>query len=90
MWRIWKCLFFCDQREEADFARNADWEHERAAEQLQKQEERRQVEMMQYQRELEQQLLDKERKKQEAYEELLKEKLIVDEIVRKIYEEDQM
>lgn len=46
--------------------------------------------MMQYHRELELQLLDKERKKQEAYEELLKEKLIVDEIVRKIYEEDQM
>lgn len=46
--------------------------------------------MMQYQRELEQQLLDKERKKQLAYEELLKEKLIVDEIVRKLYEEDQM
>lgn len=81
---------FCDQREEADFARSADWEYERGAEQLQKQEERRQVEMMQYQRELEQQLLDKERKKQEAYEELLKEKLVVDEIVRKIYEEDQM
>lgn len=46
--------------------------------------------MMRHQRGLEQQLLDKERRKQQAYEELLKEKLIVDEIVRKIYEEDQM
>lgn len=45
---------------------------------------------MQYQRELEQQLLDHELKKQEAYEEFLKEKLMVDEIIRKIYEEDQM
>lgn len=83
-------MFLCEQREEAEFARRADCEYERAAEQLQKQEERRQAEMMQYQTELELQLLDKERKKQEAYEELLKEKLIVDEIVRKIYEEDQM
>lgn len=45
---------------------------------------------MRYQRELEQQLADKERRRQEAYEEFLKEKLMVDEIVRKIYEEDQM
>lgn len=83
-------FFSCDQREEADFARKADCEYERAAEQLQSQEERRHEETMQYQRELEQQLLDKERKKQQAYEELLREKLTVDEIVRKIYEEDQM
>uniref|UniRef100_A0A8C1VSN9 Meiosis-specific nuclear structural protein 1 n=1 Tax=Cyprinus carpio TaxID=7962 RepID=A0A8C1VSN9_CYPCA len=39
--------------------------------------------------ELERQLEEKERKRQEAYEEFLKEKLMVDEIVRKIYEEDQ-
>ena len=30
-----------------------------------------------------------EQKRQEAYEEFLKEKLMIDEIVRKIYEEDQ-
>ena len=46
--------------------------------------------MLLYQRELEQQLLDNECRKQEAYEEFLKEKLLVDEIIRKIYEEDQM
>ena len=30
-----------------------------------------------------------EKKRQEEYEEFLKEKLMIDEIVRKIYEEDQ-
>ena len=46
-------------------------------------------EMARYQKELEQQLEDQERKKQAAYVEFLKEKLMIDEIVRKIYEEDQ-
>lgn len=46
--------------------------------------------MVRYQQDLEQQLEEKERKRQEAYEEFIKEKLLVDEIVRKIYEEDQM
>ena len=32
---------------------------------------------------------EKELKRQQAYEEFLKEKLMIDEIVRKIYEEDQ-
>lgn len=43
-----------------------------------------------YQQELEKQLEEQERKKQDAYEEFLREKLMIDEIVRKIYEEDQM
>lgn len=43
-----------------------------------------------YQQELEKQLEEQERRKQDAYEEFLKEKFIVDEIVRKIYEEDEM
>lgn len=65
-------------------------EHERAAVEKQKLEQKRYEELAQYQRQLEQQLLERERKRQEAYEEFLKEKLMVDEIVRKIYEEDQM
>lgn len=65
-------------------------EQERAAVEQQKLEQKRHEELAQYQRELEQQLVDKERRRQEAYEEFLKEKLMVDEIVRKIYEEDQM
>lgn len=61
-----------------------------AAVEQQKLEQKRHEEMVQYQKELEQQLVERERKRQEAYEEFLKEKLMVDEIVKKIYEEDQM
>ncbi|CAH2273864.1 meiosis-specific nuclear structural 1 [Pelobates cultripes] len=43
-----------------------------------------------YQYELQRQLEEKELKKQDVYEEFLREKLLVDEIVRKIYEEDLM
>ena len=46
-------------------------------------------ESVQYKEELERQLGEKEHSKQKAYEEFLKEKLMIDEIVRKIYEEDQ-
>ncbi|KAK5916338.1 hypothetical protein CgunFtcFv8_011331 [Champsocephalus gunnari] len=44
--------------------------------------------MMQYQREMELQLMEKERKRQEAYDDFLKERLLVDELVRKGYDED--
>lgn len=81
---------FSLQRQEAELAQQMNSEREREAEQLQKQEEKRREEMMQYQRELKQQLQEIEDKKQEAYEEFLKEKLKVDEIIRKIYEEVQM
>jgi hypothetical protein len=47
------------------------------------------VEMAQYKQDLHRQIEDKEYDKQRAYEEFLKEKLLIDEIVRKIYEEDQ-
>ncbi len=65
-------------------------ELERAVTEQQKLEQRRHEELMQNHRELEQQLMERERQKQEAYEEFLKEKLLVDEIIRKVYEEDQM
>lgn len=64
-------------------------EQERAAIEQEKQEQRRYEELVRYQQELEKQLEEKERKRQESYEEFLKEKLMVDEIVRKIYEEDR-
>ena len=44
--------------------------------------------MIKYRQEIEEQLESKEREKQVKYEEFLKEKLLIDEIVRKIYEED--
>ncbi|KAM9422011.1 LOW QUALITY PROTEIN: meiosis-specific nuclear structural protein 1-like [Salvelinus alpinus] len=65
-------------------------EHERASVEQEKQDHKRYEEVVQYQQELEQQLEEKEHKRQEAYEEFLKEKLMVDEIIRQIYEEDQM
>ncbi|KAI9530576.1 hypothetical protein NQZ68_000066 [Dissostichus eleginoides] len=45
--------------------------------------------MVQYQREMELQLREKERKRQEAYDEFLKERLLVDELVGKMYDEGQ-
>ena len=65
-------------------------EHERASVEQKKLDQKHCEESMRHQRELQLQLVEKERKRQEAYEEFLKEKLLVDEIVRKIYEEDQM
>ena len=47
------------------------------------------VEMQHYKQDLHRQMEEKELSKQKAYEEFLKEKLLIDEIVRKIYEEDQ-
>lgn len=64
-------------------------EHERAETEKETQEQKKYEEVVRYQQELERQLEEKEFKRQEAYEEFLKEKLMVDEIVRKIYEEDQ-
>lgn len=64
-------------------------EHERAEEAARQREVEKYREQIRYQQELERQLEEREEKKQQAYEEFLKEKLMIDEIVRKIYEEDQ-
>uniref|UniRef100_A0A8C8EVJ4 Meiosis-specific nuclear structural protein 1 n=1 Tax=Oncorhynchus tshawytscha TaxID=74940 RepID=A0A8C8EVJ4_ONCTS len=93
------CNFSVDLRElegklnkfiNADITRKMKSEHERASVEQEKQDHKRYEEVVQYQQELEQQLEEKEHKRQEAYEEFLKEKLMVDEITRKIYEKDQM
>lgn len=65
-------------------------EHEKVTMEEGSAEQRRYKEKIIYQQELEKQLEDQEKNKQHAYEEFLKEKLMIDEIVRKIYEEDQM
>lgn len=52
-------------------------------------EKQRWEECVRYQEELEKQLMEQEKAKQDQYEEFLKEKLMIDEIVRKIYAEDQ-
>ncbi|XP_060767134.1 meiosis-specific nuclear structural protein 1 [Neoarius graeffei] len=77
-------------KEQVDIALWMKSEQERAAIEKEKQEQRRYEELVHYQQELEKQLEEKEQKKQQAYEEFLKDKLMVDEIVRKIYEEDRM
>lgn len=83
------CEFTSYQRQEAAVARKMKDEHQHAEMENEKQEQKKYEEVVRYQQELERQLEEKECKRQEAYEEFLKEKLMVDEIVRKIYEEDQ-
>ena len=74
---------------EAEMAHIQQQEYEKGVE-LERQKEVERVEQsIRYQEELERQLEEQERKRQEAYEEFLKEKLMIDEICRKIYEEDQ-
>ncbi|XP_061599255.1 LOW QUALITY PROTEIN: meiosis-specific nuclear structural protein 1-like [Cololabis saira] len=77
-------------RKEADFVRKMKSEYERVTVEQLKLKEKHEEELVQHQRALDQQLMEKERQRQEDYEEFLKEKLMVDEIIRKIYEEDQM
>ena len=64
-------------------------EHRKAMEMERERERRIWEDNVQYQEELEKQLRDQEKARQEQYEEFLKEKLMIDEIVRKIYAEDQ-
>ncbi|KAM8804412.1 meiosis-specific nuclear structural protein 1 [Eudromia elegans] len=77
-------------KREAEIAQKMREEYERVTKEESCAELRRNKEKIMYQQELEKQLEEQERKKQDAYEEFLKEKLMIDEIVRKIYEEDQM
>ena len=74
---------------EAEMARIQQQEYEKGLELEQQKELERIEQSIRYQEELEGQLEEQERKRQEAYEEFLKEKLMIDEICRKIYEEDQ-
>ncbi len=83
------CEFTSYQRQEAAVAHKMKDEHERAEMEKETQEQKKYEEVVRYQQELERQLEEKECKREEAYEEFLKEKFMVDEIVRKIYEEDQ-
>ncbi|XP_072471897.1 meiosis-specific nuclear structural protein 1 [Notamacropus eugenii] len=77
-------------KRDSEIARCMKEEEERYTKEQNEAEARRYKEKIQYQQDLEQQLEDQERKKQEAYKELLQEKLMIDEIVRKVYEEDLM
>lgn len=76
------------QARDAEIGRLMAEESRRADEEQKRKLEERIAEGIRYQQELEKQLEEQERRKQEAYEEFLKEKLMIDEIVRKIHEED--
>ncbi|XP_074522253.1 meiosis-specific nuclear structural protein 1-like isoform X1 [Halichoeres trimaculatus] len=74
-------------RENADFARESKREQGQIVAEQQKLEQKRREEALQNQRELEHQMMEREQRRQEEF---LQEKPKVDEIVKKIYEEDQM
>ena len=74
---------------EAEIAGQMEQEYNKALELEREKERQKWEESLQYQEALEKQLREQERAKQEHYEEFLKEKLMIDEIVRKIYAEDQ-
>ncbi|XP_061612614.1 meiosis-specific nuclear structural protein 1 [Phyllopteryx taeniolatus] len=77
-------------REEAELYSKMKSDFDRATLEEEKLEQQKQEEQLQYQHELSLQLIEREHKRQGAYDDFLKEKLMVDEIVRKIYEEDRM
>ena len=64
-------------------------EYHKAIEMEKELQQQRWEESVRYHEGLEHQLQEQEKAKQEQYEEFLKEKLMIDEIVRKIYAEDQ-
>ncbi|XP_010337896.2 meiosis-specific nuclear structural protein 1 isoform X2 [Saimiri boliviensis] len=78
------------KKRDAKIAKTMMEEHERIIKEENAAEDKRNKVKAQYYLDLEKQLEEQEKKKQEAYEQLLKEKLMIDEIVRKIYEEDQL
>lgn len=84
-----EALKFDSYLEDAEIARRMRVETDKAEEERRHREVIRQQEMVRYKQELERQLEEREVAKQKAYEEFLREKLVIDEIVRKIYEEDQ-
>ena len=74
---------------ENELAEQMERELQRAREMEQGQELKRWEESVNYKQQLEKQLCEQERQKQAQYEEFLKEKLMIDKIVRTIYDEDQ-
>ncbi|XP_077444676.1 meiosis-specific nuclear structural protein 1 [Stigmatopora argus] len=76
-------------RQEAELHNRMKSRYDEATMEEERVEQRKQEEQLQYIRQLNQQLIEREHKRQVAYDDFLKEKLMVDDIVRKIYEEDQ-
>ncbi|KFP73003.1 PREDICTED: meiosis-specific nuclear structural protein 1, partial [Apaloderma vittatum] len=85
-----EALQYEKMKHEDEIAQKMKEEYERVIKEESSAELRRNKEKIMYHQELEKQLEEQERKKQDAYKEFLREKLMIDEIVRKIYEEDLM
>jgi len=77
-----------DAKKEREIASMMAAEAERAIENEKKIQKRKDEQAVVYQQELEKQLEEQEHKKQEEYEQFLKDKLLIDEAVRTIHEED--
>jgi len=75
--------------EDAEIMRRMKEESERAQYEQGIRDQQKAVENRRYKQDIHKQIEEKEEAKQKAYEEFLKEKLLIDEIVRKLYEEDQ-
>lgn len=80
---------FDEMLENAQILKRMKEEAERADRESKAREQNRAVEMHKFKQELHRQLEEKENAKQSKYEEFLRDKLLIDEIVRKIHEEDQ-
>ncbi|NXN34695.1 MNS1 protein, partial [Rhinoptilus africanus] len=86
-----KAAIECEEmKREAEIARKMKEEYERLMKEESSAQLRRNKEKIMYRQELERQLEERERRKQDAHKEFLSEKLMIDEIVRKVYEEDRM
>ncbi|XP_066491525.1 meiosis-specific nuclear structural protein 1 [Tiliqua scincoides] len=77
-------------KSDAELAKAMKEAQERAVKEESAAESKRSQEKVLYQQELEKQLEEQEIRKQTAYEEFLRDKLLIDDIVRKIYDEDEM
>ncbi|NXQ53764.1 MNS1 protein, partial [Anthoscopus minutus] len=85
-----KAIYEENMKWENEVAQEMKEEYDRYLKEEMSAELRRNQEKKTYHQELDKQVEEQEKKKQEAYEEFLREKLMIDEIVKKIYEEDQM
>ncbi|NWV63890.1 MNS1 protein, partial [Malurus elegans] len=85
-----KAIYDEKMKWEEEIAQEMKEEYDRFLKEEMSAELRRNEEKKMYHQELNKQIEEQEKKKQEAYEEFLKEKHMIDEIVKKIYEEDQM
>lgn len=78
-----------EEKKEQELNKMMNQEASKATDNERKQQQRREEQAVIYQQELEKQLEEQEHRKQEEYEQFLKDKLLIDEAVRKIHEEDE-